>query len=588
MTVVDRIGSLQFDPLEVAGRNHDLVLLARIAGYRRAWTDALLYEERALFETYNKGLSLAPDGRAAVLPRIVGPRIRSARGRRFDEHAPLVDELLERIRTTGPMSSTDVEPRAAIDWYWRPTNQVRAILEALAEAGILGLARRDGNRRVYDLAERLFPRGAAGRSQPTPQRTVPAPAAVALPRPRAARASGSGRDLDGHVRPRGAGRETTCRLGVGTDGPPGGARGGGLHRRRSTSRASAAIRFVVAEELPMLDRRGARSRPASPPGGGRTGRRVPRAPRPARLGPRVPADAATASTTSGRSTSRPRSGAGATTSCRSCSATGSSGGSSRGSTGRPTRSGSSAPGGRTASTRSRRRGSSTRSPRRSRRTGRSAASSGSPGRGRPGCERSAWRSNGGWSDRAGGPLNGGRPGRRRQRLTTTAPVAAASVALAVDQAPQLPALSRAATRNSYVWPPAGRASSTSASCSIQTIVQAPPSRAPLDLVGVEAGRQDLERDVGAGPADGDALRGARRSGGDRRGRGLRLGAGPVRALDVDRRPDLLAVRARAPGRRRRSCSVVETTIALWPGEFEPLVVRRRRRTSRGSGSCSRR
>ncbi len=55
------------------------------------------------------------------------------------------------------MSSTDIEPRAAIDWYWRPTNQVRALLEALAEAGIVGLTRRDGNRRVYDLAERLFP-----------------------------------------------------------------------------------------------------------------------------------------------------------------------------------------------------------------------------------------------------------------------------------------------------------------------------------------------------------------------------------------------------------------------------------------------
>ena len=55
------------------------------------------------------------------------------------------------------MSATDVEPRATIDWYWRPTNQVRAILEALAEAGVLGIARRDGNRRVYDLAERLFP-----------------------------------------------------------------------------------------------------------------------------------------------------------------------------------------------------------------------------------------------------------------------------------------------------------------------------------------------------------------------------------------------------------------------------------------------
>ncbi len=50
-----------------------------------------------------------------------------------------------------------VEPRERIDWYWRPTNQVRAILEALAEAGRLGIARRQGNLRVYDLIERLFP-----------------------------------------------------------------------------------------------------------------------------------------------------------------------------------------------------------------------------------------------------------------------------------------------------------------------------------------------------------------------------------------------------------------------------------------------
>ena len=155
LRVVDRLGSLQFDPLEVTGRNHDLVLAARIDGYRRAWTDEHLYGSRALYETYNKGLSIVP---TAQLPwyRITWNRDEHGGGA-FDEHAPLVEELLERIRRDGPLSSTDLEPRAAIDWYWRPTNQVRAILEALAEAGILGLARRDGNRRVYDLVERLFP-----------------------------------------------------------------------------------------------------------------------------------------------------------------------------------------------------------------------------------------------------------------------------------------------------------------------------------------------------------------------------------------------------------------------------------------------
>jgi uncharacterized protein len=157
LRVVDRLGSLQFDPLEIAGRNHDLTLLARIGGYRREWTDELLYERRLLFEAYNKGLSILP---ISELPyhRITWDRhaVTHEAGA-FDEHAPLVEELLDRIRREGALSSTDVGPRAAIDWYWRPTNQVRAILEALAEAGVIGIARRDGNRRVYDLTERLYP-----------------------------------------------------------------------------------------------------------------------------------------------------------------------------------------------------------------------------------------------------------------------------------------------------------------------------------------------------------------------------------------------------------------------------------------------
>ena len=157
MRVVDRLGSLQFDPLDVTGRNHDLVLAARIDGYRRAWTDDLLYGSRTLYETYNKGLSIVPT-RELPWYRVAWDLSHADHtGAAFDEHAPLVEELLERIRTDGPLSSTDFAPRAAIDWYWRPTNQVRAILEALAEAGILGLARREGNRRIYDLAERLFP-----------------------------------------------------------------------------------------------------------------------------------------------------------------------------------------------------------------------------------------------------------------------------------------------------------------------------------------------------------------------------------------------------------------------------------------------
>jgi uncharacterized protein YcaQ len=154
---VMRVMDLQFDPLEVAGRNHDLTLLARVAGYRRPWTDDLLYRDRVLYETYNKMLSLVPTTELPWYRLTWDLNHVEHTGGAFDEHAPLVEELVERIRAGGPLSSTDVEPRASIDWYWRPTNQVRAILEALAEAGILAISRREGNRRVYDLTERLFP-----------------------------------------------------------------------------------------------------------------------------------------------------------------------------------------------------------------------------------------------------------------------------------------------------------------------------------------------------------------------------------------------------------------------------------------------
>ena len=337
MTVVDRLGSLQFDPLEVAGRNHDLVLLARIAGYRRDWTDALLYEERALFETYNKGLSLAADDRAAVLPRDLGPapdRARAAAFRRARGRSST--SCSSGSGRAGRCRRRDVEPRAAIDWYWRPTNQVRAILEALAEAGVLGLARRDGNRRVYDLVERLFPAELLAERSRRPREQFRHKLLSRYRGPRAARAR-PGRPRSGSGRSRSRGAEDACRSGAaGADGAPRGARrptgcivpvavegvrGDRVRRRRRAAACSTQAEREVAAG------RAARRRAAR--------RRVPRPARPARLGPRVPADAASASTTSGRSTSRRRSGAGATTSCRSCSATGSSGGSSRGSIARP-------------------------------------------------------------------------------------------------------------------------------------------------------------------------------------------------------------------------------------------------------------
>jgi hypothetical protein len=153
LEVFCRLGSLQLDPIAVAGRSHDLVLHARVADYEPAWCDEL-FERREIFEAYNKGLSFVP-AREFKWFRPLGLDARET----LAENPDVAERVLERIRAQGPLSSQDFAPESGptTDWFGAPTNAVRAVLEAYTVTGALGLARREGNRRYYDLIERLLP-----------------------------------------------------------------------------------------------------------------------------------------------------------------------------------------------------------------------------------------------------------------------------------------------------------------------------------------------------------------------------------------------------------------------------------------------
>jgi uncharacterized protein YcaQ len=163
LEVFRKFGSIQFDPIAVAGRTHDLVLHARVADYEPGWCDEL-YEGREIFEAYNKGLSFVPSSEYAWFRGTLSlnsPRV-------LAENAEVAERVLERVRSEGPLSALDFERErgATTDWFGMPTNTVRAVLEAYAVTGVLGLARRDGNRRYYDLLERLLPRDVLAHNVP--------------------------------------------------------------------------------------------------------------------------------------------------------------------------------------------------------------------------------------------------------------------------------------------------------------------------------------------------------------------------------------------------------------------------------------
>jgi uncharacterized protein YcaQ len=119
----------------------------------------LLYERREIFEATNKALSLVPTNEFPWFRGVWGRK-----GRRFHTgilagNAGVAERVLERIRAEGALSALDFEPEhgAPKDWFGMPENVVRAVLEAYTVTGVIGLARRNGNLRYYDLLERLLP-----------------------------------------------------------------------------------------------------------------------------------------------------------------------------------------------------------------------------------------------------------------------------------------------------------------------------------------------------------------------------------------------------------------------------------------------
>jgi uncharacterized protein YcaQ len=154
---VRHVGSVQFDPINVVGRNPDLVLQSRVCDYAPELLEELLYTDRVLLDGWDKMASIIP---ASDWPYFARHRDRVA-ARHADASNPAVataPQVLAAIRERGPLSSIDMKESATIQWSWGQNSRLsRAALEILYATGRVGVHHRVGTRRVFDLIERLLP-----------------------------------------------------------------------------------------------------------------------------------------------------------------------------------------------------------------------------------------------------------------------------------------------------------------------------------------------------------------------------------------------------------------------------------------------
>ena len=158
---VRQAGCIQYDPVDVCGKNAELTLQSRVKGFQKSMLAELLYMDRLLVDYADKELSIWP---AEDWPYFSSYRERSRKlGASFYGLAELEQEALAYIRENGPVSSDTLPISGEIFWHssmhwsgnWHQKSKAaRSVLEQLYTDGTLIIHHKKGSRKFYDLAER--------------------------------------------------------------------------------------------------------------------------------------------------------------------------------------------------------------------------------------------------------------------------------------------------------------------------------------------------------------------------------------------------------------------------------------------------
>ena len=161
--LIQRLGFVQVDTINVLARAHDLTLFSRLDGYRPEQLKKLLEEKRTHFEGFTHDASAIP----TAFFHHWKPRFERDRERihahawwqyhfRGTDGAQVVRDVKARIEAEGPLKSADFEhPEKRGPWWgWKPQ---KAALDFLWRAGEVMVPRREGFQKVYDLTERVLP-----------------------------------------------------------------------------------------------------------------------------------------------------------------------------------------------------------------------------------------------------------------------------------------------------------------------------------------------------------------------------------------------------------------------------------------------
>lgn len=158
LEAIKRLECVQTDPIKVVHRNQHLVLHSRVVDYKPAYLEELLYKDRRLFEYWCNEKSIIPiEDFPHFRYRMQNPsqfhspfyeRIKAKR----KELKDAISHVLSEIRKHGPLSAREFRQKGKIKG-----KVATRVLNLLWDRGDLMIHHVEGNRRYYDLTERVLP-----------------------------------------------------------------------------------------------------------------------------------------------------------------------------------------------------------------------------------------------------------------------------------------------------------------------------------------------------------------------------------------------------------------------------------------------
>ncbi|MBL4821788.1 MAG: YcaQ family DNA glycosylase [Gammaproteobacteria bacterium] len=152
---INHLGYVQIDTISVVERAHHHVFHSRVPKFKPATTNQLLLDGD-IFEYWTHAAAFLPiiDFRFSLPYKHAIKNGQTHWYKTRDKK--LMDELLARIRSDGPIRSRDVETnttKRASWWDWKPAKKA---LEQMYMEGDLMVSNREGFQKTYDLTERVL------------------------------------------------------------------------------------------------------------------------------------------------------------------------------------------------------------------------------------------------------------------------------------------------------------------------------------------------------------------------------------------------------------------------------------------------